>query len=241
MNNKVSHEGHRQRLKNRFLSDGLDSFETHNILELLLFYSIPQKDTNGIAHALLDTFGSLKGVFEADFEELIKIDGVKENTATLLKLIPEVTRAYFHEEMEEEKIFDTAEKIGKYFISKYIGETNEVVYAMLLNNSYGLLDVIRIHEGSVNSAKVSPRKIVDEVVRHNAAMVVIAHNHPNGLAVPSMEDIDTTSSLFSSLSSLDITLIEHFLVAGREFLPLIHETKSLYMMTKAHKNLYRKI
>ena len=112
---------------------------------------------------------------------------------------------------------------------------------MLLNNSYGLLDVIRIHEGSVSSAKVSPRKIVDEVVKHNAAMVVIAHNHPNGLAVPSMEDIDTTSSLFGSLSNLDITLIEHFLIAGREYLPLIHETKSLYMMTKAHKNLYRKI
>ena len=110
---KVSHEGHRQRLKNRFLTEGLDSFETHNILELLLFYSIPQRDTNGIAHKLLDTFGSLKGVFEADFEELIKIDGIKENTATLLKLIPEVARAYFHEEMDEQKIFDTAEKIGK--------------------------------------------------------------------------------------------------------------------------------
>ena len=78
-------------------------------------------------------------------------------------------------------------------------------------------------------------------MKHNAAMVVIAHNHPNGLAVPSMEDIDTTASLFGSLSNLDITLIEHFLIAGREYLPLIHETKSLYMMTKAHKNLYRKI
>ncbi|MBQ9704085.1 MAG: DNA repair protein RadC [Clostridia bacterium] len=241
MNKPISHEGHRQRLKNRFLSEGLDSFEPHNILELLLFYSIPQKDTNELAHTLLNTFGSLRGVFEAEYEELLKINGIKENTATLLKLLPEVARAYFHEEVSNITLFDTAEKIGKYFVTKYIGETKEVVYLMMLNNGFGLIDVIKLHEGSVNSAKISPRKIVDEVVKHNAAMVVIAHNHPNGFAIPSMEDIETTSRVFSNLNTLDITLIEHFLIAGNEYLPIMYETKSFHLMTKAHKSLFRKI
>ena len=115
MKDTVSHEGHRQRLKNRFLNDGLSGFEKHNILELLLFYSIPQKDTNDIAHELLKTFGSLKGVFEADFSELMKVKGIKENSATLLKLIPEVARQYMLEEVDSERVFDTAEKIGKMY------------------------------------------------------------------------------------------------------------------------------
>ena len=107
MKTPVSHEGHRQRLKNRFLEHGLESFEKHNILELLLFYSIPQKDTNDLAHTLLDHFGTLRGVFEADFSELIKIPGIKENTATLIKLIPELAREYMFEEVSEDKVFDT--------------------------------------------------------------------------------------------------------------------------------------
>ena len=165
MASPVSHEGHRQRLKNRFLQEGLENFEKHNVLEILLFYAIPQRDTNDIAHELLNTFGSLKGVFEADYTELLKVKGVKENTATLIKLIPEIAREYMFEEISEERVFDTAEKIGKYFVRKYIGEVNEVVYLMLLDNGFKLLDVCRIHEGSVNSANISPRKIMNQIIQ----------------------------------------------------------------------------
>ena len=241
MKDTVSHEGHRQRLKNRFLKEGLSGFEKHNILELLLFYSIPQKDTNDIAHELLKTFGSLKGVFEADFYELMKVKGVKENTATLLKLIPEITRQYMLEEVDGERVFDTAEKIGKYFIRKYIGEVNEVVYMMLLDNGYKLLNVVRLHEGSVSSANIAPRQMMTEIIRTNASMVVIAHNHPNGAAVPSMEDVNTTYSLRSTLSTYDVKLVEHFLIAGNEYFPILNETQSMHERSEEHKRIFRRL
>ena len=241
MKDTASHEGHRQRLKNRFLNDGLSGFEKHNILELLLFYSIPQKDTNDIAHELLKTFGSLKGVFEADFNELIKVKGVKENTATLLKLIPEVARQYMLEEVDGEKVFDTAEKIGKYFIRKYIGEVNEVVYMMLLDNGYKVINVVRVHEGSVNSSSITLRQIMTEVIKSNASMVVLAHNHPNGAPVPSMEDMNTTYSLKNTLSSYDVKLIEHILVAGNEYFPIMNETQSMNERSEEHKRIFRKL
>ena len=241
MKDTVSHEGHRQRLKNRFLNDGLSGFEKHNILELLLFYSIPQKDTNDIAHELLKTFGSLKGVFEADFSELMKIKGIKENSATLLKLIPEVARQYMLEEVDSERVFDTAEKIGKYFIRKYIGEVNEVVYMMLLDNGYNLLNVVRLHEGSVNSSSISPRQIMTEIIRTNASMVVMAHNHPNGAPVPSMEDMNTTYSLKSTLSTYDVKLIEHILVAGNEYFPIMNETQTMDERSEEHKRIFRRL
>ena len=241
MDKPVSHAGHRQRLKNRFLQDGLDSFEKHNILELLLFYAIPQRDTNDLAHSLLEHFGTLRGVFEADFSELIKIPGIKENTATLIKMIPELAREYMFEEVSQENIFDTADKIGKYFIRKYIGEINEVVYLMLLDNGFKLLNVSRIHEGSVSSARVSPRKIMTQVVKYNASMAIVAHNHPNGVAIPSMEDIDTTYSLKNVLDSYEVKLIEHILVGGNEYFPIIHETQNTQLKCEEHDKLFRRV
>lgn len=224
MKNKVSHEGHRQRLKNRFLSSSLNSFEPHNILELLLFYSIPRQDTNEIAHALLDRFGTIKGVFDADFTELIKIPGIKENSATLIKMIPQLSRIYMMDAVSEDKILDTADKVGNYLTSKFIGETNEVVYLLILDNRFQLLDSVRLVEGSVNSSLISPRKILDEVTKRGASTAIIAHNHPNGLAIPSMEDIDTTAALSSALEMFDIFLIEHFVVAGDKYVPIMHTT-----------------
>ena len=149
--NKNPHEGHRQRLKNRFNETGLDSFEDHNILELLLFYSIPRKDTNEIAHNLLEHFGTLRGVFDAEFEELLNVNGIKENSATLIKMIPAIAREYLASKHGKNKKFDTAEKLGDFLVDKYFGETREIVYAVFLNNSFEVLATVNIHEGTVNS------------------------------------------------------------------------------------------
>ena len=114
---KNPHEGHRERMREEFLSGDInENTPHHRILELLLFYCVPRVDTNELAHALLDKYGTMPGVLDAPIDELCKFPYISRNGATLLKLIPEVTRAYFHEEMDEQKIFDTAEKIGKYFI-----------------------------------------------------------------------------------------------------------------------------
>lgn len=224
--NKSIHEGHRQRLKDKFLEHGFDGFEPHNILELLLFYSIPRKDTNEIAHDLLNAFGSLKNVFSANFEDLIKVKGITENSATLIKMIPQIAKEYMDDSLREVPLFDNAHKIGKFFVNKYLGEKNEIVYAMLLSNKFELLSVLKVHEGSVNSAQVSTRKILDAVVRHNASMIVLAHNHPDGTVCPSMDDIETTANLMTAFNAFDIKLIEHFIVAGNEYCPIVNDTSS---------------
>lgn len=225
---KNIHEGHRDRLRDKFLANGFAGFEHHNILELLLFYSIPRKDTNEIAHELLNHFGSLKNVFEAEYEELIKVKGITKNSATLIKMVPKIFKEYVEDALKDTtNAFDNIEKIGRFFINKYIGEKKELVYAMLLNNKFELLNVFLVHEGSVNSASISTRKVVDMAFKYNAPMVVLAHNHPDGLACPSTDDMNTTADMLSLLKSLDITLVEHVLVAGNQYYPIVEYTKSL--------------
>lgn len=234
------HEGHRSRLKSRFLEQGIDSFEAHNILELLLFYSIPRKDTNEIAHDLLENFGTLKGVFDADFNDLIKIEGIKENSATLIKLIPAIARAYATDKYSSNYIFDTAEKVGEFFLDKYIGEKNEIIYLLLLNNKYEMLDVVKLHEGSVNSAQISPRKVVDLVVKYNASMIILAHNHPDGNAYPSMEDIETTADLLATFNMVDVRLLEHYVVSNNDYYTIIHSTDNLKRHCKDNRDFFRR-
>lgn len=239
MSDNNVHEGHRQRLKNKFIEHGFQGFEPHNILELLLFYSIPRKDTNVIAHNLLNRFGSLKDVFNADFNDLIEVEGIKENSATLIKMVPLIAKEYVDSSLTKNPVFNTANKIGEYFINKYMGEKNEIVYVMLLTNKFELISVERIHEGNVSSAHVPTRKIIELAIRNNAAMVVLAHNHPGGTVCPSMQDIDTTGQLMTALTSCEIDLLEHFVVAGDEFCPVIKNTEGLRKQAQETKPLVK--
>ena len=224
---KNIHEGHRDRLRNKFLKSGFETFDPHNVLELLLFYSIPRKDTNEIAHELIKQFGSLRAVFEANFEDLLKVKGISKNSATLIKMVPKITQEYINDSFKSANVFDTVDKIGEFFVNKYLGVQNEVVYAMLLNDRHELLELVMIHEGSVNSALVPTRKIVDAVVKYNASSVVLAHNHPNGLACPSTNDINTTIDLIQTFKIFDIKISEHFVVAGNKYVPIVRSTPSL--------------
>lgn len=226
MKKQLPHEGHRERLKARFIENGLHGFEEHNILELLLFYSIPRQDTNEIAHALIDRFGSLKGVLDADFSELCTVKGIKGNSATLLKLIPQISKAYaVATDENEDLIFESADKAGYYLTNQFIGETAEVVYVMLLDNSFRLIKTVRLFEGNVNSTAIDRRKIAEIAIKNNASSIIIAHNHPNGIACPSTDDIQTTSGLLSVFSSIGIHVLEHFVVAGKSFVPIIKEAQ----------------
>jgi len=218
------HEMHRQRVKKRFLNEGLDGFEPHNILELLLFYSTVQKDTNEIAHNLMNKFGTLSAVFDAPFEELIKIDGIKEHSATLIKLIPEISRKYMIDRETLSTILSDNDKIGKFLVNNYIGATNEIVKLVLLDNKRNLIDCVTLHEGSVNSASVSVRKIAEITFARGASMIALAHNHPRGTAIPSMDDINTTRSIERVLGYLDIKFLEHFVIAGDKYTPIMRDT-----------------
>ena len=220
---KNVHEGHRQRVKLRFLREDIDGFDEHTMIELLLYFGIPYKDTNETAHRLLDHFGSLSKVLDAPYEQLVEIEGVGNNTATLIKLIPSLARVYLAQKEDLSGALDNIDKLGRMLVSRYRGVSVETVYLILLDNAYRLLAVERVYEGSVNSAQISTRSLVERAIRHNAAMVVLAHNHPSGLAIPSSEDIHTTSLLCSVFDGIGAPMLEHVLVAGESYTPIIYD------------------
>ncbi len=218
----VNHQkDHRQRVKKRYINEGLDSFDPQHVLELLLFYGIPQKDTKGIAYALLDRFGSFKAVLEAPYQELIKVKGMGEHSAILISMIPKLARYYLNEETKDTTIIDSTKSAGEFFKNKFVGHSNEVVYALYLDNKKKPLLCKMINEGTVNSTNITIRKIVEQAIAVNAASVIISHNHPSGFAIPSMTDIKTTRELITALGKLEINLVDHIIVGNNDYVSMI--------------------
>lgn len=219
--NDNPHREHRLRVKERFLRGGLDNFSPHELLELILFYAIPQKDTNVIGHRLIERFGSLAGVFSARQEELCEVDGISDHAATLLRLwLPAASYALAREK-EEDCVFDTVGRIGEYLIRRYIGVGCETVFLMLLDNSYRLIDCVKVYEGSVNSVGITARKLIETALFRGAAMAVLAHNHPNGTVIPSSDDLHTTATVREAFETVGVSFLEHILVAGDSFVPIM--------------------
>ncbi len=219
------HDGHRQRMKERFIESGLKSYNDHNALEMLLFYALPRKDTNELSHILLKRFGSLQAVLEADYEDLKAVDGVGENAAVLLRLIPEISRRYMERISEPKSGFNNISQIGKFFVSKFLYETDELSYAMFLDNAGSIISCKQISKGIVNATELSIRMLVEMAVKYKAAAVVISHNHPNGLPLPSAEDEQCTYTVKSALNLVGINLIDHIIVGNGRFCSL--KTKGL--------------
>lgn len=214
------HDGHRQRLKTRFLEEGLDHFTEIQILELLLFYAIPRKDTNPIAHALLERFGSLYQVLESSVKELCKVPGISLHAATLLHLNREIGRSYLVSRMSHSTILATLEECSAYMVPHFFGRTLETVFLLCLDAKCKVLCCKEVGEGSVNAAGISVRKIVETALAANASSVVLAHNHPSGMAIPSDEDIYSTRRIAIGLRAVDIHLIDHIIVADDDYVSL---------------------
>ena len=187
------HEGHRERLRQRFLSEGLENFQDHNVLELLLFYSVPLKDTNEEAHNLIDTFGSLSGVFDASFEELCNVKGIGERSATLIKMVPELFKKYEVDKVNnDDAILDTSKRVAEYVAPHFKGVTNEKMYVLCLDSNCRVLNFTQVSEGVVNTAPLNTRKIMEIALNCNASSIILVHNHPSGVVAPSRKDIDAT-------------------------------------------------
>ena len=214
------HEGHRNRLKERFRREGLDGFTDVQVLELLLFFVIPRRDTNPIAHELLNRFGSLHQVLEAPVHELEKIEGIGEQASTLLSLIRQLARRYGVSQVTVEQILNTTVKCGEYVVPFFLGKRDEVIYLLCLDAKCKVLGCQEIGKGSVNSASLSVRKIVEAALALNATSVVLAHNHPSGLAIPSNEDVVTTRRVAMALDTVGIFLADHIIVAEDDFVSL---------------------
>jgi len=220
------HAQHRSRLKARFLRDGIKGFEKHNILELLLFFGIPQADTNETAHRLLNRFGSFAGVCDAAYEELVTVNGVKENTAVLLKLIPEIAKLYCFERFAFDSRKPTYAMMGEYYTSHFIGINQEQVMVTYFDEAKNIIDTETLFIGSVNSSALPLKRLVESAILKNSPNVIIAHNHPFGYPIASAEDLDTTCRIRDTLAGLNIRLIDHFIVARNTYGSILHSDKS---------------
>lgn len=215
-----NHEGHRKRLRERFRTEGLDNFSDIQVLELILQFSIPRRDTNLLAHALLEHFGSLHQVLDAPEHELTRFDGIGENSAVLLRLITEVGRFYMTSRQEKVRVLASLESCAQYLMSFFFGRSVEMVYLLCLDAKCKVLACRKITEGNVNSASISVRRIVSEALAANASSVVLAHNHPGGFALPSAEDIQTTGRVAEALAAVDIALADHVIIADDDYVSL---------------------
>lgn len=203
------HTGHRERVKKEFLTRGLEGWPDHRILELLLYFAIPQRDVNSLAHELVERFGSLSGVLDASVDELKKVPGVGEHTTTLLQLIPALGRRYVEQRSSPGEIIDSPERAVELLAPYFYGSHREMVYILCLDSKRKALGVRKVSEGSIYAADVNIRRINEEAMGLRASGIYLAHNHVSNLAFPSPADWQTTDVIRAALAGVGLELIDH--------------------------------
>ena len=210
------HKKHRDRVKDKFLKEGFDAFTDYEVLELVLYYSIPQGDVNPIAHLLLDKFKTPSAVFNASIEQLCEVKGVKKHTATLIKMVPSLAGYSTSLSSREKKFIQTSQDAGQFVCSMIGCEKHEVFAIICLDTQRRVLAFEILDEGTVSQANVHPRKVVACALRHNASAVILAHNHPSSGAYASENDRVLTSQLCNLLEGMDIEVIDHIISVSTE-------------------------
>ena len=230
------HAGHRQRVKERFLSEGLEKFDPHQVMEMLLFFGIPMKDTNELAHAVLNEFGSIYKALEASFADLRKIPGITDNAATLICFAGQLAKRYWVDRCDIGTILSDSSKIGELVKYRLAGERDECVLLVSMDNRRKLLNCTRIAKGSVNLVDINIRRALRQALQDNATQVAIAHNHPNGHAYPSSADIRTTQMFAKALAVADIHLVDHIIVSEDDYISMA-ETDTLAPIFRTNYSL----
>lgn len=210
------HSGHRQRVRERYMTSGLEGFAPHEVLELLLFYTRARGDVNPLAHALLDTFGTLHGVLEASPEQMMRVKGVGEETATLLSMIVPLFRRYQASRAQEKMVLETGGETQAFCQSLFSGLRTERFCTVMMDSSRRVLGVKTISEGSVDQVQAYPRLVVEAALNHNASCVILCHNHPGGSLLPSAADLDATRRIVDALAAVDVMVLDHLIVADGE-------------------------
>ncbi len=210
------HEGHRERLTERFISKGFESFAEHEILEFLLFYALPRVDTNLTAHRLIKTFGSLSGVLEADPKDLAQVKGIGPKAAAFLTMLPEAFRAYERSKMGKKYVVRCIKDACDYVRTLLFGKPYEQFYVIWLSTQNRVIHFEQLSEGSVKESPVYVSRLAAAALRHHAVKALIAHNHPGGNVTPSKADIDTTQCILNALAILDIELVDHIIISDNE-------------------------
>ena len=214
------HDGHRDRMKSRFREHGLDNMSDIEALEMLLFYALPRRNTNELAHALLSHFGSYRAVMEAEVSELCEVDGIGENAATLIRLVTEMNARYLQSRRRVGKsLFDT-EAAGEYILPLFAYQKRETAYMLFLDNGGRLINCCELAKGVVNSVDISARVIIENALKANAAKVILTHNHLSGTALPSPDDYASTDSIKEMLKIVGVELIDHIVVCDDDFVSM---------------------
>ena len=215
------HAGHRNRLKEEIVSaDITNLIPPVKLLEMLLFYGTPQRDTSPIAHELIKTFGGFAGVLEADIDDIVKVSGVTRNSASLIKLMLPLFRTYTLEKYAEPEALKNLDEIGQYLFSRYFAVNKECVSLLCLNHLGKILSFEIIVTGSLDSVGLSVRDVLARVIKSNATAAVIAHNHPGGVAIPSAQDVETTKTLRNALSAISVELLDHVVIANDDYVSM---------------------
>lgn len=222
-----SHEKHRSRIKKRFLNEGLYTLNDQEVLEMLLYYALPRKDTAPLSKLLLERFITVERVLEAKTEALCAIPGISYHTAVLLKMVPEIADRFS---------FKLAPKVpvnlreyaaaGEYFVSRYFEIDAEEIHLACLDNAMNVMTCQKIASGDVNTTKVTPRNLTRIAIKNGASFVILAHNHPGGVPLPSTMDLNATREFSAALNTVGIPLVEHFVVAGKKYVGLVNMNSS---------------
>lgn len=207
------HAGHRARMRAKALQHGLDTFDDHEILEMLLYHAIPRGDTNETAHRLIDQFGSFRGLLEASPEEMMGVPGVGDTTAALLKLVQEVSRRYHAARMTRRIRLTSTASIGGFILPLFIGKREENVYLLCLDSKKTPVYGRMLCTGGAAAATLDIRQVLSVVAAVQAKYVVLAHNHPSGCAIPSEADLQTTVQLRRALDQVGVVLLDHLIVS----------------------------
>lgn len=217
------HEGHRSRVRERYIEEGLDDFKDHEILELLLYYCIRQRNTNDLAHRLLKEYGTFKDLAEADPRDIARRCGVSENTAVLLSLIAPLSRRYLKQKWEDKPVINSSSKAGNYAVTLFADKVYECFYLICLDSQNRVNHASLVHEGTINEAPVYPRIIVETALRHKANSIILSHNHPGGSLKPSKADIDVTHKICQAMKPISIHVVDHIIVAGDRYMSFAEE------------------
>ena len=222
------HKKHRERLRKKYIDSDIEIFQPHEVLELLLFYSYRQRDTNEIAHRLLKKFGSLSGVFEADINSLTEVEDVGPQTAVFLSLLGRIQRYCMKEKFSKVKALKiTPENIGEYVQHLFYGYTDEVFYMISLNTECEVISADILAKGTVNSTALYSREVIKKALETKAVFVILAHNHPNGILAPSEADVNTTKVLNDALNFVNVKLLDHVIVGRGDHISLFKDYKIL--------------
>ena len=223
------HEGHRARMRERFLlNDGFDGFSDFEFIETLLYYGKPRGDTNPCAHALMERFGDFKKIVDASVDELSAVDGMGVHSAILIKVIGEAMRRYQKNMVRQVQNYTRMSLVVEYLSPLFLGLDHERLYMLMFNDRMNLIDCVLISRGSINSTEVQLRLMLEKIIAKKATAVILAHNHPNGVAIPSECDVTVTDQIKTTFEAIHVTLVEHFIISDTYFWPIMRRHYGMF-------------